>query len=133
MTDDELVAAARAARGGAYAPYSRFAVGAALLCADGSVVAGANVENASYGLTMCAERTAVFAAAASGRREFVAIAVAGPDGVTTAPCGACRQVLAEFGPALRVLYTTPGGVAVAPLEELLPAAFAGAALPGREP
>ena len=113
-----------AAREQAYAPYSQFAVGAALRCADGSVVSACNVENASYGLTMCAERNAVAAAVASGRRSFTAIAVAGPPGAVTSPCGACRQVLAEFAPDLRVLYSVPDGVESSTLGRLLPARFA---------
>jgi cytidine deaminase len=121
--DEALVAAARAARERAYAPYSEFAVGAALLCADGSVVSGCNVENGSYGLTICAERNAVFAAVASGRRTFTAIAVAGAPESVTSPCGACRQVMAEFAPELRVLYTVPDGVADTKLSELLPQPF----------
>ena len=123
MSDAELLAAAAAARERAYAPYSRFAVGAALLCDDGTVVRGVNVENASYGMTMCAERTAVFAAVANGRTGFRAIAVAGPPGVTTPPCGACRQVLAEFGRDVRVLYTSAAGHEATTVGELLPATF----------
>jgi cytidine deaminase len=123
MSDGELLAAAEAARGHAYAPYSRFSVGAALLCDDGTVVTGCNVENASYGMTMCAERTAVFAAVASGRTRFLTVAVAGPPGVTTPPCGACRQVLAEFGRDARVLYTTASGHETTTVDALLPASF----------
>jgi cytidine deaminase len=115
VSDAELLAAAAAARERAYAPYSRFAVGAALLCD--------NVENASYGMTMCAERTAVFAAVANGRTGFRTIAVAGPPGVTTPPCGACRQVLAEFGRDVRVLYTSAAGHEATTVGELLPATF----------
>jgi cytidine deaminase len=122
-SDAALLAAATAARANAYAPYSKFSVGAALACDDGSVVTGVNVENASYGMTMCAERTAVFAAVASGRTHFVAVAVAGPPGVLTPPCGACRQVLAEFGTDTRVLYTTPEGHAETTVGALLPATF----------
>jgi len=97
--------AARAAAARAYAPYSRFRVGAALLCGDGSVISGANVENRSYGLTSCAERSAIFAAVSSGRREFLALAVFTPDSEQAVPpCGACRQVISEFaGPELPVL------------------------------
>jgi cytidine deaminase len=121
--DAALLAAASEARANAYAPYSEFSVGAALACEDGSVVTGVNVENASYGMTMCAERTAVFAAVASGRTRFVAVAVAGPPGVLTSPCGACRQVLAEFGTDIRVIYSTPEGHAETTVDALLPATF----------
>jgi cytidine deaminase len=120
----ELLERARAARARAYAPYSGFAVGAALATASGRIVEGCNVENASYGLSLCAERVALAAAVAAGDRAFVALAVAGPDGVATAPCGACRQVLAEFAPDLRIVYALPGGVAETTLGALLPAAFA---------
>jgi cytidine deaminase len=92
--EQALVQAARAARAHAYAPYSGYAVGAAVLTDDGRVFAGCNVENASYGLSLCAERVAVFNAVASGARRLVAAAVCTPDGGT--PCGACRQVLLEF-------------------------------------
>lgn len=126
----ELQAAARAAREHAYAPYSKFAVGAAVETADGRRFTGANVENASYGLTICAERTAVFAAVVAGARRIAAVAVSGPDGVTAAPCGACRQVLAEFGaPGVPVSYAlAEGGWNDTTLGELLPAAFDAAAL-----
>ena len=90
-----LEAAAKAARK-AYAPYSNYQVGAALLCADGEVFTGCNVENASYGLTNCAERTAVFSAVAAGRKEWVALAVVAEGESMPYPCGACRQVLSEF-------------------------------------
>ena len=117
--DDELRAAARAARRTAYAPYSRFGVGAALRCSDGAIVSACNVENASYGLTICAERAAVFAAVASGHASFEAIAICGPDGSNTPPCGACRQVLAEFASSLRVLF----GERETTLDALLPERF----------
>ncbi|MGC8781901.1 MAG: cytidine deaminase [Anaerolineae bacterium] len=124
-----LTAAARAARRHAYAPYSHFQVGAALLAADGTIYAGCNVENASYGLTICAERNAVAHAVASGARDFVAIVVATANGVT--PCGACRQVLAEFNPQLTVILVDEAGQQrVYSLAELLPAAFASNQLPG---
>lgn len=121
--DAALLDAARAARAHAYAPYSQYRVGAALRCADGAIYSGANVENASCGLSMCAERTAVFSAVASGRLAFEALAIAGPERTATPPCGACRQVLAEFGTALRVLYTTPAGHAATTVEALLPVKF----------
>ena len=129
MTDPKsLLAAAIAARRGAYAPYSNFAVGAALLGRDGRVWLGANVENASYGLSMCAERNAIFHAVASGARAFEAIAVAGPDGTTTLPCGACRQVLWEFAQQLRVIYADGGGIKMMSIQQLLPEAFGPAQL-----
>ena len=126
----ELRAAAVAARAHAYAPYSQFAVGAAIETADGRRFTGANVENASYGLTICAERTAMFAAVNAGAKRITAVAVTGPDGVTTPPCGACRQVLAEFGsPDVPVSYArSDGGWSDTTLGELLPAAFDPAAL-----
>ncbi len=91
-----LARAARDAASRAYAPYSKFKVGAALLAADGRLFTGCNVENASYGLTNCAERTAVFKAVSEGATRFSAIAIAGGEGEVAMPCGACRQVLAEF-------------------------------------
>jgi cytidine deaminase len=124
---DALVAAARGARARAYAPYSGFAVGAALLTADGTVVEGVNVENASYGLAVCAERAAVFAAVAQGHRRFVAVAVAGPGEDPVPPCGACRQVLRELprGPELVVLAAGERGDRLlrASLDQLLPRGF----------
>jgi cytidine deaminase len=129
VTDPKsLLAAAVAARRGAYAPYSNFSVGAALLGRDGRVWTGANVENASYGLGMCAERTAIFAAVSANARNFEAIAVAGPDGMTTMPCGACRQVLFEFAPYLRIIYADGGEVKSQTIQQLLPDAFGPAQL-----
>jgi cytidine deaminase len=118
----ELVDEARRAAGAAYAPYSRLAVGAALLCDDGVVVCGANVENASFGLTSCAERNAVCAAVAGGRRRFRTIAVHA-DAHAAPPCGACRQVLAEFAPDVTVVFPHRGEPVAATLDELLPARF----------
>jgi cytidine deaminase len=125
--DGELVAAARAARERAYAPYSGFRVGAALRTEQGEVVTAGNVENASYGLAICAERAAVAAAVALGHRGFEAIAVAGPGPDPVTPCGACRQVLREFprGPELRVLCAGEAGerLLVTTLGALLPDSF----------
>jgi cytidine deaminase len=120
----ELVRAARAARKRAYAPYSRFRVGAAVL-AGGAVHQGCNVENASYGLTVCAERNAVGAAALAGARRIDAVAVASGTIPPTPPCGACLQVLAELGgPGTPVLLAGPRGAPVrTTLGELLPRAF----------
>lgn len=117
-----LISAATAVRDNAYVPYSGFAVGAALQAANGTIYLGANVENASYGLTICAERNAVAHAVACGANDFVAIAVVTENGVT--PCGACRQVLAEFAPALLVIVAdTAGNQKRYRLNELLPDAF----------
>jgi cytidine deaminase len=126
MEDAALLRSADAARELAYAPYSDFQVGAALLCDDGSIQPGCNVENASYPAGICAERNAVAAAVARGARRFVAIAVAGPAGVAISPCGICRQVLSEFSPdgALRVITRgADGAPRSATIAELLPGAF----------
>jgi len=120
----QLLAAAKDARQRAYAPYSKFLVGAALMTDDGQFVTGCNVENASYGLTVCAERNAVFAAVAQGHRNFTAIALATVGGVT--PCGACRQVLAEFCDDLPILIADvdqPDHVIETSLSVLLPGRF----------
>ena len=121
---ERLAASAREASRRAYCPYSRFPVGAAVLTGSGEVFAGCNVENASYGLTVCAERNAVFQAVARGQREVTAVAVYTPTAEPTAPCGACRQVLNEFGPDAVVLSVCDGpGTLRARLSELLPRAF----------
>jgi cytidine deaminase len=125
-TLDSLLKTARAAARNAYAPYSNFPVGAALLTADGTVFSGSNVENASFGLTICAERSAVAAAASSGHREIVAVAVSAPNMPATSPCGACRQVLNEFRPEssdmIVLLDDGDKGEAI-PLDHLFPRAF----------
>lgn len=127
MNPDELMEAARKALEHAHAPYSGYKVGAALLCADGTVITGCNVENGSYGLTNCAERTAVFSAIAAGRTTFIAIAVAASGEPTPFPCGACRQVLAEFClPDFPVYVSTPEGIETVTLDELLPHRFGAA-------
>ncbi len=118
----ELLQAAERAQKLAYAPYSRFAVGAALLAADGTIYTGCNVENASYGLGICAERNAIAHAVACGAKQFIAIAVVTDNGVT--PCGACRQVLAEFEPRMTVIVADEdGNRRIYSLAELLPDAF----------
>ncbi len=123
---DGLLAAAREAAGRAYVPYSGFPVGAAVLTGDGTIVPGCNVENASYGLTVCAERVAVFAALAAGHRTVRAVAVAAPRALGTTPCGACRQVLNEFAPRdedLTVVMEGAGGSEMTTLAALLPRSF----------
>ena len=120
---DALFAEARKAAEAAYVPYSKFRVGAALFCEDGSIVSGCNVENRSYGLTVCAERNAVFAAVARGKRRFTALAISTPDSVeSVGPCGACRQVLTEFmapDSPVRFAGSGPGQVNTT-IGELLP-------------
>ena len=117
---------ARRATDNAYVPYSNFPVGAALLLADGSIVTGANIENASYPLTICAERSAVATAASAGHREIRAVAVSAPRSRGTSPCGACRQVLNEFRPAdgdMEVILDDGEEGIMTSIEELLPRAF----------
>ena len=121
-----LLEHARKAARNAYVPYSNFPVGAALLLPDGSIVTGANIENASYPLTICAERSAVATAASAGHREITAVAVSAPRSMGTSPCGACRQVLNEFRPEAGdfpvILDDGKDGI-VTSIEELLPRAF----------
>jgi cytidine deaminase len=131
MTIDEatagrLLEAARAAAERAYAPYSSFPVGAAALTSDGTIVTGCNVENSSYGLTVCAERVAAFTAAAAGHRALTAVAVIAPKLHGVTPCGACRQVLNEFKPAggdILLILEGDAGPVIVPLGELLPRSF----------
>jgi cytidine deaminase len=128
MSPEELVAAALAARQRAYAPYSHYLVGAALLAADGSVIPGCNVENAAYPATICAERVALTSAIAQGKREFVAIAVATVNGGS--PCGTCRQVMMELGSDMLVYITDDQGhYRTTTVRDLLPDGFGPEHLP----
>jgi len=122
----KLKTIARTAAGHAYAPYSKFTVGAAILTASGKIYQGCNVENASYGLTNCAERTAIFNAVAAGekRLNLACVVVYTPTKTATAPCGACRQVIHEFGPQARVISTCNGSEEIdVTMDALLPGAF----------
>lgn len=119
-----LEKAARAAAKKSYSPYSEFPVGAAIVCGSGRVFTGCNVENASYGLCNCAERTAIFSAAATGERVVTAVVVYTPTPTPSSPCGACRQVINEFGPDALVISICDGPDRIATtLSALLPAAF----------
>lgn len=122
MSDNkQLISLARSAREKAYAPYSKFQVGAALLTASGEIYSGGNVENISFSLTMCAERVAVGAALAAGTNDWHLLAIVSDSKEPVVPCGACRQVLAEFNPALKIISATLAGkVAEFRLDELLP-------------
>ena len=120
----ELESAARAASAKAYAPYSKFCVGAAVLGDSGAIHSGCNVENASYGLASCAERNAIFAAIGAGEHAIRAVAIYTPTPAATAPCGACRQVIREFGPDAIVISTCDGDRRIeSTLSELLPKGF----------
>ncbi len=124
MTNKELLSIADKAMENAYAPYSKFKVGAALLCKGGTVFTGCNIENATYGATNCAERTAIFKAVSEGQREFEAIAIVSSGGGETFPCGICRQVMAEFAPEIKVILRNESGEeCVYTLMELLPKSF----------
>ena len=123
---NELLAMAKHAYENAYAPYSNFRVGAAILLTSGEIFYGCNVENASYGLTNCAERTAIFSAvAALGAKQvrIRAVTVVNDRGVACSPCGACRQVITEFGPDAEIFYLGPSGMQQSSMQELLPHCF----------
>lgn len=124
-TRERLERAARKAMKNAYAPFSHFHVGAAILTAKGDIFAGCNVENSSYGMTNCAERTAIFSAVAEKgpKLEILAVAVTNDQGVPCSPCGACRQVIYEFGPDAVIFYQGQQGYAESPITELLPEGF----------
>ena len=119
----KLMDCAIKARENAYSPYSHFAVGAALLCEDGTLYEGCNIENASYGLTNCAERTAIFKAVSEGHTKFKALAVVADTEGPCAPCGACRQVMAEFKIPLIIMGNLMGNIKIVTIEELLPFSF----------
>src|SRR5450755_4195521 len=132
INESQLIRAAANARAGAVAPYSKFKVGAALLTRSGEIIGGANVESASYGLTCCAERVALFSALTSGRNSFVAVAVVARAPGGPMPCGACRQLLAEYAPDARIFVADSWKLAVVKeysVKGLLPAAFV--AVPGK--
>ena len=116
-----LIATANLAKESAYAPYSNFRVGAALMTEEGDIFHGCNVENSSYSLTICAERNAVFQAVAKGRKRYRSIAITSDDAGFITPCGACRQVLSEFNPDIEIILTTAGGgKKITTLDKLFP-------------
>jgi cytidine deaminase len=126
INKNKLIQAAARARKSSVSPYSRFKVGAALLTKSGEIIGGANVESASYGLTCCAERVALFKALTEGRKNFVAVAVVARCDGGPMPCGACRQLLAEYAPDAKVFVAdsrAPGKIRAFTVRELLPAAF----------
>lgn len=127
---DKLLSAALAARKLAYAPYSHFAVGAAVETESGAVYAGCNIENASFGLANCAERTAIFKAVSSGERRLIRLAVVADSPLPASPCGACRQVMTEFGIRSILMANLQGAVREVTMQELLPFAFDKSDMPG---
>ena len=127
----KLMDCAIKARENAYSPYSHFAVGAALLCEDGTLYEGCNIENASYGLTNCAERTAIFKAVSEGHTKFKALAVVADTEGPCTPCGACRQVMAEFKIPLFIMGNLMGNIKIVTIEELLPFSFSESELIGK--
>ncbi|MBS6892970.1 MAG: cytidine deaminase [Veillonella sp.] len=131
LETQKLMDCAIKARENAYSPYSHFAVGAALLCEDGTLFEGCNIENASYGLTNCAERTAIFKAVSEGHTKFKALAVVADTEGPCAPCGACRQVMAEFKIPLIIMGNLMGNIKIVTIEELLPFSFSESELIGK--
>ena len=134
MTEQEiqnLIDRAIVAREKTYSPYSHFGVGAAILCEDGTIYEGCNIENASYGLTNCAERTAIFKAVSEGHTNFKALAVVADTEGPCAPCGACRQVVAEFKIPIIIMGNLMGNVKIVTIEELLPFSFSESELIGK--
>lgn len=123
MVEDRLIQKALEAQKNAYVPYSVFPVGAALLTAEGEIFSGCNVENAAYGLTICAERSACVKAISEGKKDFIAIAIVGDQDNPTPPCGACRQFLYEFKPDLKIHLIGREEIITFDLRELLPEAF----------
>lgn len=123
MSNEELMQAAKQAYQYSYAPYSEFHVGAALLTKKGTVYTGCNIENASYGATNCAERTAIFKAVSEGERDFIKIAVAAKDGSAAYPCGLCLQVMTELMPEIEIVLEQEGKIISYSLKELLPVGF----------
>jgi cytidine deaminase len=119
MTDRELYEMALDVSKKAYAPYSNYGVGAVLVCDDGTLYTGFNIENASFGATVCAERVALFKAVSEGRRKFTAIAVASEREENCSPCGICRQTISEFAPELLVIYKWKDEIVKRPLNEIL--------------
>ena len=124
MTDRKLIEAATDIMANSYSPYSRFKVGAAVECSDGTVFTGCNIENAAFGATMCAEAAAIASAVSAGKRDFIRIAITSEGSVYCFPCGACRQLLSEFSPNIEVLCARADGRYVSySLSSLLPMAF----------
>ena len=123
MSDKELMEHAKKAYEFSYSPYSHFQVGAALLTKEGKIYTGCNIENASYGATNCAERTAIFKAVSEGERNFISIAVAAKDKSTAYPCGLCLQVMNELMPDVKVILEDNSGLVTYSLKELLPHGF----------
>lgn len=127
----QLIECAIEARQQSYSPYSNFAVGAALLCEDGTIYKGCNIENASYGLTNCAERTAIFKAISEGHRKFKALAVVADTEGPCAPCGSCRQVINEFKIPTIIMANLMGNMKIVSIEDLLPFSFSDCDVVGR--